>query len=102
MTEPSTARNRQGRTRTSKWVTADEVDVKIEKLAESRSWKVALALDLPFDEREDIQQDLHFALWKRLRRFDPSRGALTTFLFRVANNEASKIIGNRIAARRDY
>jgi RNA polymerase sigma factor (sigma-70 family) len=83
-------------------VAADEINAMIAKLAVANSWRLIRALGIRVDEREDIQQDLHFALWIRVGRFDASRGAPSTFLRRVAENESRKIIANRIAACRDY
>ncbi len=82
--------------------TADDLDTRIEKLAIQYSWKAIRQLGIPLCEREDIQQELHFGLWQRLRRFDADRGEPAPFLGKVAKNEVLKIFEHLTAGRRDH
>ncbi len=72
----------------------------IEKIARRHAWNVVDELGLQPDERRDIQQELHLALWLRLKKYDPNRGTLKTFLERVAKNESRKLVAYRKARRR--
>ena len=79
-----------------------ECPVELERLARRYSWAIVNELGLPPQAQEDIQQDLHLALWLRLGHHDDARGARSTFLRRVALNERGKIIARRTAQCRDY
>jgi DNA-directed RNA polymerase specialized sigma24 family protein len=81
---------------------APNTEAGIKKLAIQYSWKMVRSLAVPVQEREDIQQDLHLALWLRLPRLNESRGAPPAFLHWVAKNEGRRIIEKRTAGRRDY
>ncbi len=74
----------------------------IKKLAVKYSWTLIRSLNLPIDERDDLEQEIHLALWLSLARFNVGRGEITAFLERVARNEMNDIIARRTAARRDY
>ncbi|RMC64852.1 RNA polymerase sigma factor [Sinorhizobium meliloti] len=39
-----------------------------------------------FDEAEDVVQDVFISVWKNAKRFDPSKGRATTWLYRIAAN----------------
>jgi DNA-directed RNA polymerase specialized sigma24 family protein len=81
---------------------ASNTEAGIKKLAIQYSWKMVRSLAVPLQEREDIQQDLHLALWLRLPRLNESRGAPPAFLHWVVKNEGLRIIEKRTAGRRDY
>ncbi len=72
------------------------------KLAIQYSWKAVYDWGLPYDDREDLQRDLHLALWQKQSRFDARRGESAAFLRQVAKNECIKLLKKRTAARRDY
>jgi RNA polymerase sigma-70 factor (ECF subfamily) len=55
----------------------------------------------PACERNDLEQQLFLAVWSRIERFDPRRASLPTFVRRVADGEAAKILRARRAAKRD-
>ncbi|MGA7415639.1 MAG: sigma-70 family RNA polymerase sigma factor [Bryobacteraceae bacterium] len=74
----------------------------LQKLAIQYSRKAVYDWRLPYDDREDLQQDLHLALWQKQSRFDASRGEADAFLRRVARNECIKLLKKRTAGRRDY
>ncbi|MDW9414258.1 sigma-70 family RNA polymerase sigma factor [Sinorhizobium meliloti] len=38
------------------------------------------------DEAEDVVQDVFISVWKNAKRFDPSKGRATTWLYRIAAN----------------
>ncbi|MAE45215.1 MAG: hypothetical protein CMF63_09660 [Magnetovibrio sp.] len=48
-------------------------------------------LNLPSTERDDIRQDLLVEMIARLRRFDPGKASISTFIDLVARNGASAI-----------
>src|SRR5947207_2391727 len=78
-----------------------DVDAQIKRLAVRYSRRLVSWLSLPAHEQEDLQQDIHLALWLSWSRLDDSKGAPSTFLRRVAENEARTIVTRRRAARRD-
>lgn len=53
------------------------------------------------DDLEDIEQDLRLHLFEQLPKYDPTRGAFSTFVDRVVGNKAADILDARFAARRD-
>jgi len=79
-----------------------ECPVELQILARRHSWAIVRRLGLRPQEQKDIQQDLHLALWLRLRHYDAARGATSTYLFRVVRNESEQIIAHRTAQCRDY
>jgi len=54
------------------------------------------------DDRPDIEGDLTLDLLCRLRKFDPSRASLHTFVDRVVEHGAARLIERRSAPMRDY
>lgn len=53
-------------------------------------------------DREDLEQQLMCDVLRRLRRFDPSRGAIGTFIARVVERHIAIILRDRRAPIRDY
>lgn len=53
-------------------------------------------------DREDLEQELVIALLRAMPRFDASRASARTFLNRVANNCAAKLLQRQTAAKRDF
>ena len=53
------------------------------------------------DDQEDIEQDLRLHLFEQLSKYDPARGAFSTFVDRVVDHKAADILDARFAARRD-
>jgi len=53
------------------------------------------------DDVEDLEQELRVHLFEQLPKFDPTRGAFTTFVDRVLTHKAADILDARFAARRD-
>jgi DNA-directed RNA polymerase specialized sigma24 family protein len=79
-----------------------DLDGFIKNLAIWHARKLVYRLGLPRHEAEDIQQEIHLALWLARERVDTIRGAPGTFLRRVAENEVRTLIAHRRAARRGY
>jgi RNA polymerase sigma-70 factor (ECF subfamily) len=50
--------------------------------------RLAAAYESEPDRRRDLSQDIHFQLWRSLRRFD-GRCSLRTWVYRVAHNVAA-------------
>ena len=50
--------------------------------------RLAVAYERDSDRRQDLLQDIHFALWRSLAAFD-GRCALRTWVYRVAHNVAT-------------
>ena len=53
-------------------------------------------------DREDVEQELMCDVLRRLPRFDPSRGAIGTFIARVVERHIAIILRDRRAPIRDY
>ena len=53
------------------------------------------------DDVEDLEQELAVHLFEQLPKFDPARGAFSTFVDRVVDHKAADILDARFAARRD-
>ena len=53
-------------------------------------------------DREDLEQQLMCDVLRRLRRFDPSRGAIGTFIARIVERHIAIILRDRRAPIRDY
>lgn len=57
--------------------------------------RLARSYEMDPDKRQDLLQDIHFALWRSLEGFD-GRCTLRTWVYRVAHNVAtSHVIGQR-------
>ena len=56
--------------------------------------RLARAFEADADERRDLVQDIHIALWRSLARFD-GRCSLGTWTWRVAHNAAASHVGRR-------
>lgn len=52
-------------------------------------------------DREDLAQELRLAIWRELRRFDPQRASLATFVDRVAQSTLASLIRYETAQCRD-
>jgi RNA polymerase sigma-70 factor (ECF subfamily) len=76
--------------------------VELQILAHRHSWAIVRRLGLRPQEQKDIHQDLHLALWLRLKHYDAARGKSNTYLCRVLRNESEKIVAHRTAQCRDY
>jgi len=81
---------------------ATDLEAQIEKLAARHSRRLVCLLGLPAHEQEDLQQDIHLALWLCCGRLETSRSAPSTFLHHVAKNVVRTIITRRRAACRDH
>jgi len=53
------------------------------------------------DDLEDLEQELTIHLFEQLPKFNPARGAFSTFVDRVVGHKAADILDARFAARRD-
>jgi RNA polymerase sigma-70 factor (ECF subfamily) len=53
------------------------------------------------DDLEDLEQELTIHLFEQLPKFDPTRGAFSTFVDRVVDHKAADILDARFAACRD-
>ena len=53
------------------------------------------------DDLEDIEQDLRLHLFEQLSKYDPARGAFSTFVDRVLDHKAADILDAQFAACRD-
>ena len=53
------------------------------------------------DDQEDLEQDLKLHLLEQLPKFNPTRGAFSTFVDRVVAHKAADILDARFAACRD-
>ena len=53
------------------------------------------------DDLEDLEQELTIHLFEQLPKFDPTRGAFSTFADRVVDHKAADILDARFAACRD-
>jgi len=82
-------------------VSPTDLDSEIEKLAVRYSRGLVYRLRLPSHEQEDLQQDIHLALWLCCGRLNTRRGGPKTFLRHVVENEVRTIVARRRAARRD-
>ena len=56
---------------------------------------------LTADDLEDLEQELTIHLFEQLPKFDPTRGAFSTFVDRVVDHKAADILDARFAACRD-
>ena len=56
--------------------------------------RIARAYEADPDERRDLVQDIHVALWRSLAGFD-GRCAIGTWTWRVAHNAAASYVGRR-------
>ena len=56
--------------------------------------RLARAYEFDAQRREDVLQEIHFALWQSLDRFD-GRCALGTWVYRVAHNAATSWLRRR-------
>jgi RNA polymerase sigma factor (sigma-70 family) len=53
-------------------------------------------------DRADLQQELVFDCFSRLRKFDPTKSSCRTFLHRVVGHRVATLVSAQRAARRDY
>ncbi len=53
-------------------------------------------------DREDLEQDLRLDLFRRIGKFDPLKGKITTFVARIVDRRIANIIEFRRAEMRDY
>ena len=53
--------------------------------------RLASAYEADIDQRRDLLQDIHVALWRSLRSFD-GRCSLRTWVYRVAHNTATSYV----------
>jgi RNA polymerase sigma factor (sigma-70 family) len=74
----------------------------IRNLAIWHSKRLVRIMSVPAYDREDIQQDLHLALWLSCEQIDPKLGTPQAFLNQVAANEVKSVLSRRRAARRDH
>ncbi len=71
-------------------------------LIKKKAWELVGKYGFTVADREDIEQELWKDLIERQTRFDPERGAETTFIATVVNNGVASLIEHRGAAKRDY
>ena len=53
-------------------------------------------------DRDDLEQELILDLLRRLPKYDPQRGKLTTFIARVIEHKIANLITAQRARKRDY
>jgi len=71
-------------------------------VARAQSAKLISLLQLPSEERWDIEQELLLLFWTRLCCFDSKRGSLKTFAARVINNCAVSYFRRARARKAGY
>lgn len=54
------------------------------------------------DDREDIEQDMMLYLYEALQSYNPKKGAVSTFVDRIATHWVGMAIRTRSAIKRDY
>ena len=79
-----------------------KLDAYTVRLIKNKAWQLVGRAGFTKDDREDIEQDLTVSLLQRLPKFNPARGSLHTFMDRVVEHEAARLIENRQAPMRDY
>ena len=72
------------------------------QLIRHKAWQLVGRGGFTKDDREDIEGDLTLDLLRRLRKFDPSRASFHTFVDRVVEHGAARLIERRSAPMRDY
>lgn len=80
----------------------DDPESPAARVVRGRASELARRGGFPASDRDELEQRLRVAVLARLDRFDPRRGRLTTFVRRVADGEAAKILRARQAAKRDW
>lgn len=61
--------------------------------------RLARAMEADPGRRQDLLQEMHFALWRSLAKFD-GRCSLKTWVYRVAHNVASTHVGREVRRNR--
>lgn len=70
----------------------EEIDKRSKWLVKHKAWQLVGHYGFTESDAEDIEQELTIHLLLRLRSYDPSRAARTTFVESVLNNKIRSII----------
>jgi RNA polymerase sigma factor (sigma-70 family) len=79
----------------------DAFDPAISSLIRSKAARLRGCAWLNEQDLEDLSQDCHVELLRKLGRYDPSRGAVEAYVARVLENFVANWFRNRVAQRRD-
>ena len=72
------------------------------QLIRYKSGQLAGKAGFRVSDRDDLEQELVFDLWRRLPRYDPARARRNTFIARVVEHKIASLIEAQKAAMRDY
>ena len=72
------------------------------RLIKYKSAQLAGQAGFRVSDRDDLEQELVFDLWRRLPRYDPARARRNTFIARVVEHKIASLIEARKAGMRDY
>ena len=72
------------------------------QLIRYKSGQLAGKAGFRVSDRDDLEQELVFDLWRRLPRYDPARARRDTFIARVVEHKIASLIEAQKAAMRDY
>ncbi len=72
------------------------------QLIRYKSGQLAGQAGFRVSDRDDLEQELVFDLWRRLPRYDPARARRNTFIARVVEHKIASLIEAQKAAMRDY
>ena len=72
------------------------------QLIRYKSGQLAGKAGFRVSDRDDLEQELVFDLWRRMPRYDPARARRNTFIARVVDHKIASLIEAQKAAMRDY
>ena len=72
------------------------------QLIRYKSGQLAGKAGFRVSDRDDLEQELVFDLWRRLPRYDSARARRNTFIARVVEHKIASLIEAQKAAMRDY
>ena len=78
--------------------TATILDAYAERVIHDQARRIVRHAALPAADREDVAQDLRIHLWRQHRKYDPSRGAWTTFARCVIERKATALLASHRTA----
>ncbi len=81
---------------------ANSLDPTIQALIRRKARQLIGRAGFRADDREDIEQELHLLLLKRLTAFDPIRGPLERFVTRVLGRYGTNLLRRQRAGKRDH
>jgi RNA polymerase sigma-70 factor (ECF subfamily) len=79
----------------------DDFDPAIAELVRSKAARLRGRARLNHQDIEDLSQECRLELFRKLGRFDSSRGEPDAFVARILRNYVSNLLRNRSALRRD-